>query len=203
MSDKSYLQFALADQSAMLINVMVKGEHKSANNVPKTYLFFEVDLPNTDLAYLHPNLRQALYARMESKGSTGDLDENHLAHYKFAEIGRLPIDKTYAGYGLTFHTATGRGNTELDVEKLDRFSIECKDGGTTRWRFRCVTSAGDAERGKITGMLRKQVTISLNPPTAEDEADAAAAAQQHAEQVAPGSGARRSRRDQPQRPAAH
>jgi hypothetical protein len=199
--DKSYLQFALADQSAMLINVMVKGEHKSANNVPKTYLFFEVDLPNTDLAYLHPQLRNALYAKGDGKGAQADLDENHLAHYKFAEIGRLPVDKTITGARLTFHTATERGNTELDAEKVDRFTIECKDGGTVRWRFRCVTSAGDAERGKITGMLRKQVTISLTPPTAEDEAEAAAAAQQHAEAVAPGATQRRSNRNQQQ--AAH
>lgn len=187
MTAKSYTQFALTEQAAMLANVLVKGEHKSANNVPKTYLFFEVDLPNTDLAYLHPQLRQSLYGKGENK----DLDENHLPHFKFAEMGKLPWDKVFAGYHLVFHTATGRGNIELDAEKVDRFSIECKDGGTTKWRFRCVTSAGDAERGKITGMLRQAVTVSLIAPSVEEEEEAAAAAQQHAEAVAPGSGRRR------------
>lgn len=193
MADKSYLQFALADQNAMLTNVLVKGEHKSANNVPKTYLFFDVDLPNTDLAYLHPQLRQALYG---VGSGNKDIDPDHVPHFKFAEMGKFPWDKIFAGYGLRFHTATGKGDIALDVEKLDRFTVECKDGGTTRWRFRCVTSAGDAERGKITGMLRKQVTISLTPPSAEDEADAKAGTQQHIEAVAPGRKGRQEAREQ-------
>jgi len=163
VAKKSYLQMAFEDVQAKIVACNANPENHGDDLVVKTYVTIEFDTPNTDLAYLHPQLREAYYSRADTVDLAG---EDHLPKLKFPQMQRPRAwDWKGAGYGLSFKIgATGHHYIKATAEKVDKITFLPLDGGTVRWKLRCVTDMEAAHRGRLQDYIKQKVPMDLLPP---------------------------------------
>lgn len=171
--------FALTDRTVTLGNFNPRVENNGPDDKkPAADLKIEMALPNTELARFHPDLQASLYCFDPQRG--GDLvdaakkdeDATYAPHLRFPKLGALAWDLELIGAKVTIaYGASGRGDIVLGDCKVNKFSLEPQDGGTVKASFRVQGHPDGKQAGKLYDMQGCEITLTIEPPKAEDEQD--------------------------------
>jgi hypothetical protein len=176
--------FSLETEHATLNSVNLRAELHGDDHVPAVDLGLTMDLPNTVLSDFGPQLRASLYAKSagakKDAPPQGELDVvapvSDLPHLKNACIdGAIKIRFEGAGYTVRIDYGLG-GDHDLVLTgaKVNQVRVTPKEGGTITLTLRIqVTSPEQSAIGLLGNMIGNEVTISLEPPKADQERIAA------------------------------
>lgn len=155
--------------AAVLTTVTNRVEKHGDDDKPAVTLAFQVDLPNTILDLIDSSLRQALY--MAKPAATPELPtvEASTPVLRSNAIDVVHLTKrAYEGWTLQIFDSVDEQKPPLvfGACKVDKMTVEPKQGGTVRVRFNCGTSDVDDKRGGWLLMHNRQdVSIGLTAPT--------------------------------------
>lgn len=158
-----------ARTAAVLTTVTNRVEKHGDDDKPAVTLAFQVDLPNTVLDLIDTSLRQALY--MAKPAATPELPtvEASTPVLRSNAIDVVHLTKrAYEGWTLQIFDSVDEQKAPLVFGgcKVDKMTVEPKQGGTVRVRFNCGTSDVDDKRGGWLLMHNRQdVSIGLTAPT--------------------------------------
>ena len=135
-------------------------------------LKFNIKVSNDVLSEFHPSLKSALYEKAdESSGQAALIDEpGHLPSLKFPQLSPLKWDWEGAGYATIVHWGvSGKDDILMIQTEIDNFKFECQDGGTVGVSFRVIVHPEPVELGRLCEMIQQEVSLSLEPPSAEEQ----------------------------------
>lgn len=170
--------FQLENTTAKLSNVNLRAELHGEETKVAVDLKFEVKLGNDVLAYFDPSLKSSLYAK-PSEEMQGDLidDPAFLPKLKFPKMSPIKWDWKAAGYETVVnYGVSGKDDIRLIQNDLDSFRIDCQEGGTVAMSFRVIAHPTSDEIGRLSELVQREITLSLYPPSAEDQFQADLAA---------------------------
>lgn len=163
---------ALNNQTAKLANLNIRAELHGDTTKVATDLKFEIKVPNTMLDEFDPALLSALYRAPDESDSQGELpvnDPNYLPKLKFPQMGAIKWDWKGAGYAVTVHYGvSGKQDVLMLQSEVDGFRFDCQDGGTVAISFRVAAHPQPEEIGLLSELIQSEVSITLEPPSAED-----------------------------------
>lgn len=164
--------FELTQQTLRLAHVNPRIEKHGDERVPAVDIRLVYRTSNDALAWFDPGLKAALYSRPETEDLVAD--PGHMPNLRFPLLLKFRWAKEYAGYGLTWHAGVdARDDIVLDMVDLDRFGVECMEGGTVEISFRARSNKVDPSIiGRLCGQMESPISISLTPPAADDLAGA-------------------------------
>lgn len=166
--------FELSEQTARLTSVNPRIEIHGDEHVLAADLQFEVKMSNDVLSEFDPKLKSALYAKND--GPQGELieDVGHLPKLKFPLLGPLKWGYDGAGYEVCVcYGVSGTNDIRLFECALNKFAFECQDGGTVLVKFRVQAHPETVEIGRLCELIQHDVTLTLVPPSAEQDEEAA------------------------------
>ena len=118
---------------------------------------------SADLAMLHPNLRQTLYAKSDAIGI--DTDADILTVLRFPQLQTIKWEYEQVGSEFTIHYGiNGQGDIELTECQLDKLKFTPKEGAIVEFTFRIRCRPTEAQAGKIYEMIKTDLKCSLSPP---------------------------------------
>ncbi len=167
--------FALTQQSATLVNVNPRSEIHGDEFKLATDLNFKIKVGNDILNEFHPNLKEALYRAAEAgDDGQGDLLQDqmpgHLPKQRFQFLGPIKWGWSGHGYALTVHYGfSGKSDILMIQTEVDNFRFDCQDGGTVIAAFRVIAHPEPEELGRLCEMIQQEVSISLQPPSLEEQ----------------------------------
>ncbi len=161
--------FSLESQAAKLAHINVREEKHGDDPVPAVDLKITMDVPNTFLSQLHETLRWSLYDRAANEEL---IDKDHLPVLRYNLLEPLRWTGEMKEAICTFHHDEGSNRDSVIVGKVNALELEPLEGGTVRCRFRIQAVVSSHEIGTLSGMLGKDVVISVEP---EDKPPAEAA----------------------------
>jgi hypothetical protein len=86
--------------------------------------------------------------------------------------GPHKIEKSYEGYALTIHRATGKGLT-IEACKVNGFEFLPQPDGICRMSFKIDAAEDDPKtRGLLDTMIQSDVDITLTAPTVQEQPSA-------------------------------
>lgn len=163
--------FSLNQQTAKLVNVNPRSEIHGDEYKLATDLKFEIRVGNEVLSEFAPSLKSSIY-RAADPGE-GDLLANepgNLPKIKFPLLGPLKYGWEGAGYATTVHWGiSGKADILMIQTKIDNFKFDCQDGGTVAVSFRVIAHPEPEELGRLCEMIQQEVSLSLDPPSAEEQ----------------------------------
>ena len=114
-----------------------------------------------------PDLRSAMYKRADDVQQDLVADPEHLVALRFP--GMAPFKWTLGeliGGELCFHTGV-KSLVKIEMTKVHRYRIECKEGGTVVISFQVQCRPSEQQSGKLSKFLTdKHCTVSVTPPEA-------------------------------------
>lgn len=155
---------------ALLATVTNRVEKHGDDDKPAVSLGIEITSGNQILDLIDPKLRPTLYTRPDDQP---DLDgiEKVLQVLRCNSIDRVLLPTRHEGWSLAVED--GIDDTKpmnFGSCKLDKFSVEPKQGGTIVLRFRVGTSDVDADKlGKLAMHNAQGIWIMLTAPKPGDE----------------------------------
>lgn len=161
-------QFHLTEKLARLVNVNPRAEIHGDERVPACDLRVSVELPNSALEMFDAALPKALF--MPDPTEPDILDMGHLDTVKFPKLAPLKWKheiigaKVHIGYGID--TTSG---VDLDLCDVDKFSVECRNGGTVAIDFRIVCKPDADDLGKLCTMIGGALVLTVTPPVGEPD----------------------------------
>ena len=167
--------FQLSEQPAN-IKFTPRVEKHGPDKVPACTLNMSLKGPNTLLDFFDTDLRAFLFMPPpegeKDLADQGDEDGGYLSKIRFPELGKKQ-DWSYEGGG--YRAVIGGGlNTDNDlifVEcKLDKFSFTFEQGGTVCITFNITCDPNEKEAGRLYKLNGSEVDLTLEPPSAEDQA---------------------------------
>ncbi len=189
-------RFELLKSTDVYVSRVRPGREKGGGNDKKPVVELDllVELPNSALTMFDPTLKAALYVNA-SKGPKQQTLESvepvsDAPNLRFPKAGKLKWGVTLSGYKLSIGGLIG-GRTDLVLEEctLDRFTIDPKEGGTTKVTFRAVTSHVDKkEFGELGVLTFRTVSVLLMGPALVEEIDKAPTAGQRSKAALDASG---------------
>lgn len=159
--------FALVEHEATLKNLNLRDEKHGEESVTAMDLELEAAIPNVDLRLLDSALLDLLFVKDE-----GDLasPEGVTRKLRCAKLV-MPIKVEHELVGATVEVLIGTRakNVRLDDCKVNKFRVTALEGGSciVYFRVQCVPDEGAI--AKLSMLLGHDVTITVEPPAAEDE----------------------------------
>lgn len=172
--------FSLSKIEATVANVNFRAEIHGETDKLAADVKLEATFPVETIDELIPGLRGMLYRKAEASDTDGAqqkmaLEPDRLTALRFPQIEMpLKVDKELTGYTLTLHGATGaRSNVVHRGCKVNNWRFDCKEDGIVAITWRVIVYPETAHQtDALTHAIQKAVTISLDPPTIEEQAQA-------------------------------
>jgi hypothetical protein len=160
--------FRMDKQRLKLCNVNCKPEIHGEEHVTATYLTLEAKVSNTVFDQFDPKLRPSLFQKA-ADNTQEELIDGHLPELKFPMLGPLTYGWEGAGYKSTIEYGATGNDIVLPMSNLDNFRFELADGGTVTMKFRIVCKTDALNNGRLIDMQQQEITLSLEPPSAEEQ----------------------------------
>jgi len=163
--------FKLTEQQCQLSSVQLRKETHGEELVKAITLKFKTTMPNTVLDYFSDELRETYFRK--SNESEEDLAEQGgddlFRHLKFTEI-KNAIDWSWKGTGYRMIVPVGISG-EQDVilinSDIKDFKFKPKEGGSVEFTFNVNAKAQKEDIPWLFEFLLEDVTLTLQPPSAE------------------------------------
>ena len=163
--------------TAIIKHVSLRAEKHGPEEVPACDLKIETDQPNSILAFFGSQLLDSLYWRAptaedftqsELEGVEPVSDRPNLRNA--ALVG--PFGVQYDGAGYTVRIDYGiDSTTEIAIHdvRINAITIDPKEGGSVTLKLRAQFGVDEKLAGRLGVMIGREVTLSLEPPAANDE----------------------------------
>jgi hypothetical protein len=163
--------------TATIRSVNLRAEKHGPEEVPACDLKIESDQPNSVLSFFGSQLLDSLYWRNEAPAdfAQGELDEiepvsdkPNLRNPRL--VGPLGID--YEGAGYTIRIEWGiDDSTEITIydARINAITVDPKEGGSVALKLRAQFEVDEKLAGRLGVMIGREVTVSIEPPAANDE----------------------------------
>jgi len=142
-----------------------RSEKHGDNDKPAVSVALEIVAANTLLDSIDPEIRQALYKAVEGQEDLPGVEQSTPV-LRCNSIDRVMLPTKHEGW--TLQVDDGIDNTDpmtFGGCKVDKFSVEPKQGGSVTLRMRVGTSDLDAARSGFLGMhVGQSVWITLTAP---------------------------------------
>jgi len=170
MTDVSLL-FELAEKDVQFTHMNTRLEKHGEDDVLAVDLDMMISTSNEALAMLHPTLRWSLYDKPDVGNS--DLADQAKAHelvrLRYPQLAALRWSKDLMNMLVRFHYGIdGKSDIVLFDCKINKFKIECHDGGTIDLAWRVQANPSPEQIGKLTERLSVgtvSVSIAYAAPT--------------------------------------
>lgn len=158
---------------AKLATVTNRTEKHGDEEVPAVSMALEFTFGNTHLDAIDPTIRDALYRRHDGQDDLPGV-ETSTPVLRCNSIDKVTLPTKYEGWTLQIDDGIDDTTTKtFDGCKVDKFTIEPKQGGTVVLRMRVGTSDLDSERSGMLAMrLGQSVWIKLRAPEKVEDAPA-------------------------------
>ena len=155
---------------ARLASITNRVEKHGDDEVPAVSLGIEITTGNTFLDSLDVHLKPALYTPKDDEPTLPHV-EIAMPLLRCATIDRVTLDRSFEGWTLSIDdTVDTADRMTFGGCKVDKFTVEPKQGGTVVLRFRVGTSDVDAERlGALAMHNGQSIWILLNAPEPQGE----------------------------------
>jgi len=156
---------------ATLASVTNRIERHGDEGVPAVSLRLEITAGNTLLDLIDPKIREALYKAVDGQEDLPGVDPSTpVLRCNSFEKHTLPT--SYEGWTLAVDDGIDDTKPMLfGGSKVDKFSFECKQGGSIVLSMRVGTSDVDAEKlGKLAMYNGQSIWITLKAPENKAEA---------------------------------
>ena len=163
--------FQLENQTAKLSNVNLRAELHGEETKVAVDLKFEAKLANDVLSYFDPSLKSSLYAA-PNEAMQGELiqEAGYLPTLKFPKMSPIKLDWKGAGYETVVnYGVSGKDDIRMIQVDVDSFKFDCQDGGTVALSFRAIAHPSSDEIGRLSELVQREITLSLYPPSPEDQ----------------------------------
>lgn len=168
--------FSLKHVEMTLANVNPRTEKHGDQDKLAADVKLEGQFKNDIIEDFAPGLLGLLYRKQEvtdAGQSTMDLDPDFLGALRFPFLG-MPIKwgKEFAGYAFTLHKGIDEKSAIVHrLCKVDNFRLDCKEDGIVVLSLRVITyPETDHQIAVLCRGIQQAVTISLDPPTIEEQA---------------------------------
>jgi len=163
--------FELSAQTAKLANPNLRAELHGEDTKIAVDLKCEIKVSNDVLSWFDPDLKSALYEKAGDAAQGQLIDEpGYLPALKFPMMA--PIKWGWAGTGydaVVNYGVSGKDDVTLIQTQVDNFRFDCQDGGTVAICFRIVAHPTPDEIGRLSELVQREITLTLTPPSAEDQ----------------------------------
>ena len=174
--------FSLDSATARLASVNPRAEIHGDETVAAADLGITLDLANDVLSHFGPRLREALFmkAPKAEAAQQGELEAvkpvSDLPHLRNQCIeGALRI--AFEGVGYTSTIGYGLGEIALRDVRVTKVRVTPKEGGTVSLGLQLQVTRPDAgDLGRLCQLIGNEITITLEPPKAEQKSMPAAKA---------------------------
>ena len=145
-------------------------ERHGEDEQPAVSLGLELTDANTSLDLIDPKIREALYKAVEGQDQLPGV-EPATPVLRCNAFDRHTLATAYEGWTLSVDDGVDESKPMVFGGcKIDKFSVEAKQGGSVVLRFRAGTSDVDAEKlGKIAMHNGQSIWITLSAPKPGDE----------------------------------
>ena len=138
-------------------------------------IHFQIIGSNDLLSLFSGWLKSAMYHKSDNVDQPELLDEpSHLPNLKFPEMG--PFSWNYKGEGYTTVLHLGlddKSDMTIYDCSLNKIKITCKEGGSVQIDFKVAFYPGKGEIERLCLKIQESVDITLTPPEADEEFEAA------------------------------
>lgn len=150
---------------ATLATVTTRTEKHGDEDVPAVTLGLELTVANTMLDVIDPTIRHALYRRHDGQEDLPGVEQSTPV-LRCNSINRAILATKYDGWTLEVDDGIDETTPKAFGScKVDKFTVEPKQGGSCVLRMRVGTSDLDAERSGMLGMhVGQPVWIKLRAP---------------------------------------
>lgn len=168
-------QFTISEKDVQFVHMNTRTEKHGDDDVLAVDLDMMVSTSNEALAMLHPTLRWSLYDKPDVEGS--DLADQAAAdlpiRLRYPKLDTLRWALELMNYRVTFHYGLGIGNNiVLEDCKVNKFKVECHDGGTIDLQWRVQANPTHEQIGRLSERLSMgivSVTIEwVEPPEVQE-----------------------------------
>lgn len=170
-------QFSLDAMTLVKVtNVNVRSELHGEEHVPAVDIAVKITSSNGILSEFDGQLRGMLYeaaegGAQEDQGSIDGVEPvSELPLLRSSKLDMpLKLKNEYVGYTLTIDRGLGKKSSIVLGDCLvNKFRVDCKEGGSVDLTFRVQASAVEADSlGKIGTLIGNEVAISLTAPQLE------------------------------------
>lgn len=163
--------FSLNEQRAKLSNVNLRAELHGEDPKVAVDLKIEIKVSNDVLSEFDSDLKASLYKK-DSDAAQGQLidEPGHLPALKFPQMAPIKWGWSGAGYETVINYGiSGKDDVVLLATDVDTFRFECCDGGTVGVSFRIVAHPTPDEIGRLSGLVQREITLTLIPPSIETQ----------------------------------
>ncbi len=163
--------FQLENQTAKLSNVNLRAELHGEETKIAVDLKFDTKLSNDVLSYFDPDLKSSMY-KQSSESAQGELIDvpGYLPALKFPKMSPIKWDWKGAGYeAVVNYGISGKDDIRMIQIEVDSFKFDFQDGGTVALSFRAIAHPTSDEIGRLSELVQREITLSLYPPSVEDQ----------------------------------
>ena len=164
--------FEIIEGNVNLVHMNIRLEKRGDESVQACDLSFLWETNNGALAMFAPELRHCLYKAADGAQLELATDPDHLTALRFPHMG--PIKWTggeLIGGELNFHYGV-KSEIAVEIKKLHKFRLECKEGGTVAIGFQVQCLPTEQQIGKFSMFLAAGTcTLSVTPPAAKADDD--------------------------------
>jgi len=160
--------FEIAEGKVQLIHKNERLEKHGDEDVLACDLNFSWETGNGCLAMFAPDLRSMFYKRLDDAQQELDPDPEHLTALRFPGLGKSGVVGwelgELTGGTLTFHVGV-KTKFEIPMQKLAKFKLEPKEGGTVVVYFQVQCHPNEQQSGKLSKFYAdKHCIITITPP---------------------------------------
>lgn len=169
--------FKIYETPATVRSINPRAENHGDETALACDIGLEFTVSNKMLELLAPGLLACLYKSdpdVEASGQDAlELEEDMLPHKRFPQLGKLPWGYEGAGYTFQLIDDTLHGDKIIEVTdcKINKFNIECEEGGTVILQVRVQGSPDEETIGELCHFIKSEVRVSLLPPALPEQAD--------------------------------
>lgn len=165
--------FKLDRNDAKLTRLNVRSENHGDEHRPACDVFFNVEVENTHLDLLHPEIRGLLYKKkpLDEQDLAEQGQEHDETELRFNELTKL--DWEYIGMGyrmIIWSSVTDYEDVVLIDTKISKFKITCEQSGWVSIEFKVAGYPNEKDMGRLYTLLNSGVELTLEPPSAEHRA---------------------------------
>ena len=150
---------------AHLATVTARSQKHGDDEVPAVSLGLELTVANTLLDAIDPDIRHSLFKRQDGQDDLPGVEPS-TPILRCNSIDKVTLPTKYEGW--TLEIDDGIDETvplQFGGAKVDKFTVEPKQGGSCTLRMRIGTSDLDAERSGFLGMhVGQDIWIKLRAP---------------------------------------
>lgn len=158
--------FKLVEQEVLLNNYNPRTEKHGQDSEPASSLQFKMTGLNTLLDLIDPDLRETYFVADPAKY---DIEEGYLPSLRFPLMPSIVWNLVQPGCRVTIH---GELETSKDLNlinaEIKSFQITLKEGGSVEIAFTVNCHPNEDEAGWIYIHMKTGMTISIEPPSADD-----------------------------------